>query len=445
MNDLITKTKRVLLVVGDVIALLASLYISVAIRYGSAQATGQWQSHLPLFALIFFFWLIVFFINNFYDLKNSYNNSRLFGEIIKVSIINGALAVAILYFVAPLIANLRPQKTLIIELVISGILIFVWRKFFYTFIKSKSIANNVLFVGESSLSQELITEINNRPQLGYHATGIAVMPDDLRAYCLEHKTDILVAAGDLKNDTNVAKKIFSCLALGIDVYNINNFYEEITNKIPLEYIDHSWFLDNLAEHSKKLYEIIKRGADIILATVGLIIAIPIAPFIALIIKLESPGPVIFRQIRTGKNGNGFLAMKFRSMVQNAEKNGPQWAGLDDTRITRFGKFIRKTRLDEIPQLINILRGEMSLVGPRPERPEFIETLSQQIPFYNERLLVKPGLTGWAQLNGPAYGGSIEGTTEKLKYDLYYLKNRSLVLDLSIILKTVRVVFSGRGQ
>ena len=147
----------------------------------------------------------------------------------------------------------------------------------------------------------------------------------------------------------------------------------------------------------------------------------------------------------GKNGKEFLAMKFRSMVKDAEKNGAQWATKNDSRVTRFGRLMRKTRLDEIPQLINILRGEMSLVGPRPERPEFIELLSQQIPFYRERLLVKPGLAGWAQLLGPAYGGSEKETLEKLKYDLYYIKNRSLMLDLSIILKTIRVVLGGRGQ
>ncbi|MEK7168078.1 MAG: exopolysaccharide biosynthesis polyprenyl glycosylphosphotransferase, partial [Patescibacteria group bacterium] len=188
-----------------------------------------------------------------------------------------------------------------------------------------------------------------------------------------------------------------------------------------------------------------RTMDLAFAIVGLVVAIPLTPLIALVIRLESKGPVIFKQIRTGKNGKAFLAMKFRSMVDNAEKNGPQWAQKNDPRVTKFGSLMRKTRLDEIPQLFNILKGEMSFVGPRPERPEFIEILEKEIPFYRERLLVKPGLTGWAQLNGPAYGGSKEETWEKIKYDLYYIKNRSLILDLGIILKTVKVAFSKRGQ
>ncbi len=169
------------------------------------------------------------------------------------------------------------------------------------------------------------------------------------------------------------------------------------------------------------------------------------PFIILAIKIDSPGPFLFKQIRVGKNGKDFLAMKFRTMRQDAEKNGPQWALKDDPRVTRIGKFLRKFRIDEIPQLINVLKGEMSLIGPRPERPEFVSQLKKQIPFYEERLLVKPGLTGWAQVMGPAYGGSEKESLEKLQYDLFYIKNRSLGLDLSIALKTIKTILSRQGQ
>jgi exopolysaccharide biosynthesis polyprenyl glycosylphosphotransferase len=233
--------------------------------------------------------------------------------------------------------------------------------------------------------------------------------------------------------------------LGINIQSLTIFYEVIVNKIPVEAIEHDWFLENLSEHSKKPYEVGKRITDVILASIGIILTAPFIPLIALIIKLDSSGPIIFSQIRTGKNGREFLAMKFRSMIHNAEKDGPQWAQKNDSRITRFGTTMRKTRLDEIPQLINVLRGELSIVGPRPERPEFIKMLTQEIPFYQQRLLVKPGLTGWAQLLGPAYGGSVEESLEKVKYDLYYIKHRSLMLDINIILKTVKIIISGRGQ
>jgi len=168
------------------------------------------------------------------------------------------------------------------------------------------------------------------------------------------------------------------------------------------------------------------------------------PFIYAAVKLNSPGPFLFMQQRTGKSNRKFMAVKIRTMSKNAEHNGPQWAVKNDPRVTRSGRIMRKMRIDEIPQLINVLRGEMSFIGPRPERPEFIEKLEKKIPYYNERLLVKPGLTGWAQINFP-YGASEKDALDKLQYDLYYIKNRSFILDLSIVLKTIKTVLSAGGQ
>jgi lipopolysaccharide/colanic/teichoic acid biosynthesis glycosyltransferase len=176
----------------------------------------------------------------------------------------------------------------------------------------------------------------------------------------------------------------------------------------------------------------------------LIISIPFLPILYAVVKLNSHGPFLFIQQRTGRHGKKFMAIKIRTMHKNAETNGPQWAQKNDPRVTRSGRLMRKIRVDEIPQLINVLRGEMSFIGPRPERPEFIEKLENKIPYYKERLLVKPGLTGWAQINFP-YGASEEDALEKLQYDLYYIKNRSFVLDISILLKTVKTVLGGRGQ
>jgi len=175
--------------------------------------------------------------------------------------------------------------------------------------------------------------------------------------------------------------------------------------------------------------------------VGLILS----PFVAIGIKLSSPGPILFVQKRVGKNGKVFLAMKFRTMYRGSETAGPQWTKKDDPRITPFGHFLRKIKLDEIPQLINILRGEMSYIGPRPEQPEFVADLIKEIPYYNERHLIKPGLTGWAQINFPEGSASREDTLLKLQYDLYYIKNRSLLLDMGVILKTVNIILTGRGR
>ena len=444
MSDFITKTKKIILLIGDIGIFYLSLYLTLMIRYGYPVNDETWSRHFWPFSVVFLAWVMVFFISDFYDLKTSYNLTTLFNSLTRIFIINGAVAVVIFYFFAPFIDSIRPQRVLVIDLLITLVIIFTWRRIFYKFIKSSTIANRVLIIGKNKLSEELEEQIKRRPQLGYQVTTLENLPDDLNKFCLDNQIDILVSALDLK-DGLVSRKIFDCLSLEIDVYNISSFYEQITNKIPVEYIEHSWFLENLAEHSKKFYEITKRMADFILAIIGLLVSLILAPIIAIIIKLESPGPIIFKQLRTGKNGKSFTAMKFRSMKEGAEQNGAQWAQKNDPRVTKFGLFMRKTRLDEIPQLINIIRGEMSFIGPRPERPEFIEILEKEIPFYKERLLVKPGLAGWAQLNGPAYGGSKEESLEKLKYDLYYIKNRSLLLDLGILLKTIKLIVGGRGQ
>lgn len=445
MNSFIFRTKKTILLAGDLICLYFSLYLAIYLRNNFSVSPESWINHFQAFSLIFIFWLTVFYINDFYDLKTSYNNFSLSGILTRSLIINGIIAVMVFYFLTPVFPSIKPQKVLILDLIISGIILFAWRKLFYNFIKSPQIANRVLLIGQGTLVDELTKEIARRPQLGYQATVIETVPDNLKGYCLDNQIDILVSSRNLSANEATTSQIFDCLSLGIDVYNINGFYELITQKIPVEHIEVSWFLENLAENSKKSFDILKRIMDIVMAVIGLTIAAFIAPLVATIIRLESRGPIIFKQIRVGKNGKNFLAMKFRSMVADAEKNGAQWATKNDPRITRFGKIMRKTRLDEIPQLVNVLRGEMSLIGPRPERPEFVETLTKEIPFYKERLLVKPGLTGWAQLLGPAYGGSKEESLEKLKYDLYYIKNRSLLLDLSITLKTLKILLGARGQ
>ncbi|MDP1709703.1 MAG: sugar transferase [Candidatus Komeilibacteria bacterium] len=185
--------------------------------------------------------------------------------------------------------------------------------------------------------------------------------------------------------------------------------------------------------------------DILVGLLVGVLAVLFIPPISVLILATAGRPVFFTQIRLGKNGRPFRAIKFRTMIKNAEKNGPQWAIKNDTRITRLGRLLRLTRLDEIPQLFNIIRGEMSFVGPRPERPEFVEDLEKIIPFYRERLLVKPGLTGWDQISGEYHSASREDSLKKLQYDLYYIKNRSLILDLAIILRTVKTVLSAGGR
>ena len=445
MNGLILKTKKFLLIFGDIACLYAALYLTLIFRLSGNLPESAWPSHAQAFSLIFIFWLLIFYITELYELKTSFNNYSLLSNLAKALMAGGVIAVFAFYFLAPLFPNLKPQKVLVIDLALSFLLLFAWRKAYFNLIKSPQIANRVLIIGGNPLAQELMAEIESRPQLGYLAESLPAIPDNLKQYLTGNNIDILVSSINLNRDHEAARKIFDCLSVGVDVYGITDFYEKIVQKIPVEYIEPDWFLSNLNENAKKPFEAAKRIFDIVGASCGLAITAPLVPLILAGIKLESAGPAIFRQIRVGKNGKEFMAMKFRSMVNDSEKNGPQWAQKNDPRVTKFGRFMRKTRLDEIPQFINVLKGDMSLIGPRPERPEFIERLSAKIPFYKERLLVKPGCTGWALLVGPSYGGSEEETLEKIKYDLYYIKNRSLLLDFSIMLKTIKVITSGKGQ
>ncbi len=458
------KIKRLILIAGDIILLYFSLWLTLIIRYYSEYSAGLWNKHLLPFTVVFLIWLVIFYIDDLYEFDISRGRMNLINKLTRSLIISGGIAIAFFYIGHLRLFTIRPQRILLIDLIITFILLFFWRLIFYRFIKSPKLAQNIMIVGVNNFAKEAIKKITAEPQLGFKLktiinyekkeiadlaldSSISVKEsfNDLKNICLNNQVDLIILAAKRDGNSLILKNIFECLKMRIDFMELAGFYEKITGKIPVEAIDHDWFLSNLAESSKKFYEIIKRFFDFLAAAVGLVISLPLVPIIILAIKIDSRGPALFTQKRVGRNGKKFLAMKFRTMTIDAEESGPQWAQKDDPRITRVGRFFRKTRIDEIPQLINILRGEMSLIGPRPERPEFVQTLKEKIPFYEERLLVRPGITGWAQVMGPAYGGSEKESLEKLKYDLFYIKNRSLGLDLSIALKTIKTVLSSRGQ
>lgn len=257
--------------------------------------------------------------------------------------------------------------------------------------------------------------------------------------------DQIVVSMAERRGTFPVEELLSCKLNGIEVLDAPSFYEAATRKLLIENITPSWFIFSHGFKVTWLLRQSKRVTDIMASALGLLFFLPLLPFIALAIKLESPGPILFRQTRVGEGDRNFTLMKFRSMRQDAEvATGAVWAQKNDPRITKVGNFLRRTRLDEIPQLLNILKGDMSLVGPRPERPEFVDELKKLIPYYSERHYVKPGLTGWAQVCYP-YGSSVNDAIEKLRYDLYYIKNISLFLDLYVIIKTFRVVLLGKGR
>ena len=241
------------------------------------------------------------------------------------------------------------------------------------------------------------------------------------------------------------EELLNCKLAGIEVVDAPTFYESATHKLLIENITPSWFIFSHGFKVTWFLRLSKRVLDLTASSLGLLFFLPVVPFVILAIKLDSPGPILFRQVRVGEGDKPFTLMKFRSMRQDAEsRTGAVWSQANDPRITKVGNFLRRSRLDEIPQLLNILKGDMSLVGPRPERPEFVDKLKKRIPYYSERHYVKPGLTGWAQVCYP-YGSSVEDAIEKLRYDLYYIKNISILLDFYIIFKTFGVVLLGKGR
>ena len=317
---------------------------------------------------------------------------------------------------------------------------------------------NTLILGSGPMAESVATIMERDDNL-YKFCGFVHQNEDLLSlhngsetttYELLHE---IVQLNDIKRIVVVLKErrenlpvraLFSCKLRGVDVIDAVTFYEKVTGKLLLEYIHPGWFVFNKGFIVSRIMFIKQRITDIFVSVLVIIISLPLFPLIALAIKLESKGPVFYQQARVGFKEEIFQIIKFRTMREDAEQGiGAMWAQVNDDRTTRVGGFLRKTRLDELPQLFNILKGDMSFVGPRPERPEFVEHLNEKIPFYSRRHAVRPGLTGWAQVMYP-YGASDEDALEKLRYDLYYIKNYSLPLVVLIILKTVKVVLFGKG-
>lgn len=265
--------------------------------------------------------------------------------------------------------------------------------------------------------------------------------DDIEHICRDEGIEEVVVGPGTAQNPQALERLLGCLKLGCRVTNLSTFCEQVLSEVPLDHLEPDWFLFADLKHYRESQLIMKRVFDVVTAIIGLILTLPTWPLIALLIKLDSPGPVFYHQTRVGLNGRTFRLHKFRSMQTTAEDQGCAWAALGDPRATRVGRYLRWARLDELPQLWNILIGDMCVVGPRPERPEFVDQLNGQLRYYNERHLVKPGLTGWAQINY-RYGASVEDARRKLQLDLWYIKHMSLELDLFILLRTPGTVFLG---
>jgi sugar transferase (PEP-CTERM system associated) len=459
--------RTLLLGISEACLISLALVASALARLGAGEAgfmlTYQYGSLKILFVSIAFMTCMYYF--DLYDSTIVSNRREVLVRLIQV------LGVA--YVVLGLLYYLYPPVKLgrgifHIGFFFVGMLLLLWRTLFSVINSTPWLAERVVILGEGSLAESLLREIESRPELGIRVAGRARMLENGNApgnrergempitlsqssFCEDLAVDrqvrgidrIVVAMEERRGKLPV-DLLLSLKNCGVQVQDGNDVYESITGKVPIESIRLSWLLFSPGGYASRLFLTYKRFASLASSILGLLLSLPLLPFVVLAIKLSSPGPVLYRQDRVGRDGVIFRCYKFRTMRSDAEADtGPTWATDDDPRITRVGRFLRKTRMDEIPQLWNVLKGDMSLVGPRPERPEFVAAFNQTIPYYHLRHAVRPGITGWAQTLYK-YGSSVEDAKEKLRYDLYYIKNMSLGLDLLIIFSTVKIILLGRG-
>jgi len=440
------KPKVFLLLLGDVISLYASLFLMLFLRYGGNFYVQFQIAHFLPFTIIFAIWIVVFFIAGLYDLRQT-RNSLEFAKSLNLTILVNAFLAVLFFYLVPFF-GITPKTNLFVFLVIFVLFEVWWRRKFNAAIASSSPQNKVLLVGghgAKPINDIVVNDPQWLAQLGYEVLDMigeeeaSRDPERLRATVKSKSINSIVVPRKLKNNPQLAKVLYGLMSEGVEVCDLPNFYELIARKVPLADLEETWFLENLSA-DQKFYEPLKRAAEFFAALLLFTALLPLQAIIALLIKLTSAGPVIYKQPRIGQHGRTFILYKFRTMKVHNEHF---WPEENDTRITKVGRFLRKAHLDEWPQLINILKGDISVVGPRPDFVDFYKKLEKEIPYYAIRMIIRPGLTGWAQIHKPITA-SLEDTKERLEYDLYYLKNRSLVLDAVIVLKTLKVLFTAKG-
>jgi|LakMenEpi03Aug12_release.lakeMendotaPanAssembly.Ray.scaffolds.fasta_scaffold165799_2 sugar transferase (PEP-CTERM system associated) len=406
--------------------------------------------------------------NDLYDWKTSQNRAELPNRLLHAAgyalVLLGVLSMAAgQFFFLPGLADINRETWKLILLVgVAFVGVYLFRNAFHWFFYKWRFGERVVVVGSSAEAQQIANLVQDAPMSGFELLGIVEEPgqpplpqgpgrprvlgtlDQLRDLCRDEAISRVVVALRERRGKVPVDRLLDVRMDGVLVEERETMYERLAGKLAVESMRPSYLIYGRGFTKNRLTTGSKRALDVAAAAVGLVLSLPIALLAGLLVKLTSPGPVFFSQERTGQDGVPFKLIKFRTMRVDAEKeSGPVWAQKNDVRVTPIGRFLRLSRIDEIPQFLNILAGQMSFVGPRPERPHFVEQLKQSIPFYPLRHAVKPGLTGWAQVRHP-YGASIEDAQEKLRYDLYYIKNMSLLFDLSIMLRTIGVILRGSG-
>ncbi len=451
--------RRILLALGDLVAVNLSVLIALFVwtvvagyRFGPAFIVPR-SYWFPLLTAL---WLFLAAANDFYSLRLAANASQSFVRLVEITL-QLLVVYLIIFFLSP--REALPRLFILYYGGASFVLLAIWRLWQAGVMRWAGFRRRALIVGTGWGAEAIIRVLRDEAPGDYEIVGligegggevegVPVIGTGAELAEIATREDIaeVIIATSRALPGDVFKGVMDCYERGIAITPMPLLYEEITGRVPVEHVGQHWAVVLPLERGSIFdpYPLLKRTIDIAAALIGLAMFGIMLPILALGIVIDSPGPVFYVQERLGKAGKPFELIKLRTMVPDAERmTGPKWASRDDPRITRVGRFLRKTRLDELPQLLNVLRGEMSLVGPRPERPEFVEVLEREIPFYRARLAVKPGLTGWAQVQY-RYGSTKEDALVKLQYDLYYIRHRSLTLDALILLRTVYKVLLMQG-
>ncbi len=444
----------------EVLVLIAAVYVAAYIRF----ETNAWQIDEyvgPLLPRALVFAAVMNLAMIAMGLYQARLREGMSGIMLRtaVSFLVGGIGLALLFYIIPSLYIGR--GILALAAILAFFVIGTARPIFFDTIDEATLKRRVLIYGSGEMAASILKRMRRRSDQrsfmiqGYvHLHGQPdVVPSNnvirinmpLREYAREHEIDEIVVAIDDRRKGFSVEQLLDCKMSGIDVIDILTFFEREAGKIRIDMLNPSWLVFSDGFEQNFTRQFVKRTFDTVVSILILLVAWPIILLTTIAIRLEGPwrAPILYRQVRVGEHGKPFKVLKFRSMRTDAEKEGARWATHDDSRVTAVGGLIRKLRIDELPQIFNVLTGDMSFVGPRPERPEFVLNLSETVPYYAERHRVKPGISGWAQLCYP-YGASEQDAIEKQQFDLYYVKNHSLFLDLLIILQTVEVVLFGKG-
>jgi sugar transferase (PEP-CTERM system associated) len=451
--------RNIFFLVGESVFIVLSVLLATWVMSGFSFAFIS-EAYLPKVVLVTLVLQTCLYYNDLYEFKVSITFREL-GLRLLEALGASAILLALIFYLFPE-AGMADGVLEASAIILLGVVI-SWR-YIYTVTLNRGIFNQrIIIMGSGDLAQNIVKEIQSKRDCGYSISLIMYEQGDQNVWvdfetlaplkkggnALNEKAKaagvkkVVVALGEKRGRLPI-RELLQCRLDGVEVLDGNTFMEMLTGKLIVRNLNPGWLIFSDGFQKSLVQKVLKRTVDIFFALVLAVLFSPLMAIVAALIKLDSKGPVLFSQQRSGKGRCIYRILKFRSMFQNAEEaTGPIWAGEDDPRITRAGKIIRRLRIDELPQIWNVLKGDMSFVGPRPEREVFIKELVKQVPYYDARLTVKPGVTGWAQINY-SYGASVEDAVEKLNYDLFYIKNMSFMMDILIILRTIKIVALGRG-